>query len=477
MTTTANPSSMAWQGASWSAVLAAAWRGDTPPQVDAVHTDTRTLTPGSLFVALKGVRFDAHDYLEDAMNLGATAAVVAQCPQVDAFHQKFPRFCLAVVDDTLMALGDLAAAWKAISKAKTVAITGSCGKTSTKDMLTGILARQADTWATRGNLNNRVGVPLTLLGLRDQHFLVVEAGMSEPGEITTLARIINADVAVVTTVQKAHLEGMGGLQQVAWEKTALFRHAADQGRVLVANADDPLVIAGARACRGQSSLLTYGLDGAGLDVTARQVELLSAGSRFLLEARGAVAQVSLPVPGRHMVSNALAAAAAAAALGVDIADMALGLSEARLTPGRLTLRSQYEGILVYDDSYNANPASMSSALRVLAAHKGRRIAVLGSMLELGPEAAQLHREVGQEAAQSAELVLCYGPNGQDLAAGVASANGSAEVYDDMDTLVKRLKAVAGQGDAVLVKGSRGMAMERSLAALERFRNGSNPEVR
>jgi UDP-N-acetylmuramoyl-tripeptide--D-alanyl-D-alanine ligase len=429
-----------------------------------VATDTRTLEPGELFVAIRGDAHDGHAYLAEAARRGAGAVVVERGTDVDAL-----ACTTIVVRETLAALGDLGAAHRRRHPIPVLAVAGSNGKTTTKEMLAGILARAHGAErvvATRGSQNNLVGVPLPLMRIGDANAVaVVEIGMNAPGEVWRLAEIAAPDVGLITCVAEEHLQGVGSIRGAAEANAELWRRLRPSGTAVV-NADDPLVLAVAEACAGRRVLFGDGGTVRAHDVVDDGV----AGARFVLEAAGERRPVRLRVAGRHNVSNALGAVAAACAVGVslDAACAALEVFEApAMRMQRLTLAS---GVVVLNDCYNANPGSMAAALQTLAASRApRRAAALGEMLELGGAAESAHDELGARAAAAGldALFLIGTHAGRVRAAALASgmAGDRVTVAADHAGLGRALVAWLRPGDLLLLKGSRGAALERVLPAL------------
>ncbi|WP_026353031.1 UDP-N-acetylmuramoyl-tripeptide--D-alanyl-D-alanine ligase [Solimonas variicoloris] len=419
-----------------------------------VSTDSRAQLDGALFVALRGERFDGHAFVAQARAAGAVAALVSEF--VD---DPLPQLKVA---DTLAGLQQMATLWRRRFAIPVVAVTGSNGKTTTKQMLAAIFRARGPVLATQGNLNNHIGVPLTLLGLRGEHrTAVVEMGASHGGEIALLARIAEPNVGVVTQAGDAHLEGFGSREGVARGKGELFA-ALGAGGVAVINAEDaffPLW----KELAGPAAVLSFGLrDGA--DIRALHVEALpGAGTRFTLVTPQGRAEVQLPVPGRHNVMNALAAAGCGIALGLGPAQIAIGLSQMEGAAGRLSWKATPQGARLLDDSYNANPSSLRAGLELLAELPGRRWLVLGNMAELGPDAARLHAEAGASARRlGIERLYALGP----LAAEAAAAFGAGgERYDSAEQLAAALAPQLDNTITLLVKGSRSSRMERVVAAL------------
>ncbi|RJX32751.1 MAG: UDP-N-acetylmuramoyl-tripeptide--D-alanyl-D-alanine ligase [Desulfarculus sp.] len=448
-----------------TAATGAALRGDPPEQAfSGVSTDSRQVQEGQLFVALSGPHFDGHDYVAAALEAGAAAAMVRRGFALPGS----PRACLLAVPDTLAALGELAAAWRREHSALLAAVTGSNGKTTCKEMLAAIMAQRHQVLKNQGNFNNLIGLPLTLLKLSAAHSaVVVEMGMNAPGEIARLTQIAAPEAGVITNVGPAHLGPLGSLEAVAAAKGELFAGLSPAATAVV-NLDDPYLAPWARrlSCR----VLTFGLS-KGAQVSASGFQPAGLGQRFSLELPEAALEVSLAAPGRHNLMNALAAAAAAYALGQGGAAIRAGLEAFRPLPGRLGLAGRPGGPALLDDTYNANPASLAAGLMVLSqVAQGRPMAlILGDMLELGPGAPELHRRAGAQAVEAGcTLVLALGAQAAQVAAG-ADAQGrggsKALAFSDLAELLAEARHRLTAEHVVLVKGSRAMAMERVVAAL------------
>ncbi len=411
--------------------------------VEGVSTDTRAIAKGALFIALAGERFDAHDFLDQAMAAGAGALLVADAGKLPA------GVSAVVVDDTRLALGRLAAAWRARFALPVIAVTGSNGKTTTKEMIAAILkvAHGAAVLSTRGNLNNDIGLPLTLLGLSAAHrAAVIEMGMNHPGEIAYLAPIGAPTVALVTNAQRAHLEGMGDLDEVAREKGAIFSGLPAEG-VAVINAGRPVrsfAIDGAADVVGK--VRQHGLETA-IDLSAPEGEV----------------HIALRIPGRHNAGNAVAAAAASLAAGVPLAAVAAGLESFSGVKGRLQRRAGKLGAEILDDTYNANPDSVRAGIDVLASTIGRKLLILGDMGEIGEACAQYHDEIGGYAkSQGVDLLFALG---EATKAAVRNFGDGARHFCHVDKLIAAADKELGPDTTVLVKGSRFMKMERVADAL------------
>ena len=435
--------------------------------VHGFSTDSRTLQPGELFIALRGERFDGHDYIAQALRHGAAACLS---------EEVIAGLTIPVVQvrDTLAALGDLAQAVRSRFSGPVVGITGTTGKTTAKEMLAAILARGGPGLKSAGNFNNLIGVPLTLFGLTREHrWAVIEMGMSARGEIARLAQIAAPQIGVITNVGAGHLENLGGISGVARAKGELFIQLPAGGTALI-NADDPQICQLPLA-NGVRRVLFGNAPEA--QVRATEVRAADGAVTFTLHLPHASVAVQLPLPGRHNVQNALAAAAAAWVLDVPVDDIAAGLADFKPCPGRMELIELADDLLILDDSYNANPLSMRAALDALhdLGRPGRRIAVLGDMLELGHAARDLHREVGLLAAERADWLFTLGELARDIAAGAAEHgldNTHIVASTTVEALVSQLRPLLQPGDRVLVKGSRGMRMERVSALLR----GSQPTL-
>ena len=433
--------------------------GTAGAMVADICTDSRALKRGDLFIALRGENFDGHKFIEEAAKLGAVGAVVENFPA-----NLPPEFGIIEVLDTLKALQALSTNYRSSLPVRIIGITGSNGKTSTKDFTAAVLGQKFTTAKTAGNLNNHIGVPLTLLSLSATNELaVVEMGMNHPGEIAPLAAMAKPDAAIITNVGMAHIEYMGSREAIAQEKGELAVAVHEKGTVIL-NADDEFSSVVAGRCRAR--VVTAGISKG--DVRASDLEPLSSGTRFRIHATGRCLNAELPVPGEHMVRNALLACAAGLDFGLTLEECVEGLREPCLSKGRLQ-QKQIAGLTILDDSYNANPDSMIAGLATLAQHpgKGRRIAVLGRMGELGSEAEPGHRRVG--AAAGSLGLACLIAVGEEARWIADSARGIAEIIHvaDTDAATSALRAFAKEGDIVLVKGSRSAKMERVIAALEK----------
>lgn len=433
-----------------------------------VSTDSRTFKAGELFVVLRGPRFDGHDFVGQVLSRGAAGVVLERWPLPDVGPE--PSAAIWKVEDGLSALGALAHFHRNRFQMDLAAITGSSGKTTTKTMLAHLLASSREVLSSPGTQNNRIGVPLALLRLEERHqAAVLELGTNQWGEIRTLTEICRPTVGVVTNIGPAHLETFGDLRGVLREKGSLWE-SMNPSAPVVLNADDPLLReAGERLSR---PVVWFGT-GEGAQVRGVDFHCGLRESRCRVNGRW---DLKIPLAGRHNVMNALAALACAQVLGEELPSAIERLSDLPGLPGRLAVLER-DGLLIIDDSYNANPASLQAALRVLVELEcsGRRVAVVGDMLELGGRSQELHAEAGRQAAQAGvDFIAAVGPRAEGLlesarAAGLDSAAGRA--FSSPEEAGEFLSDWVRPGDAVLVKGSRGMKMERVIAC---FTTSSTP---
>ncbi|HWP59635.1 MAG TPA: UDP-N-acetylmuramoyl-tripeptide--D-alanyl-D-alanine ligase [Candidatus Acidoferrales bacterium] len=434
-------------------------------------TDSRRARSGSVFLALKGERFDAHDFVPEAVARGARCLIVHKRPRA-----RVPAAVTVIqVRDTLSALGALARHRRRLVAPKVLAITGSNGKTTTKEMVASILERtrlagvslKGKILKTQGNYNNLVGVPLTLLRLSGkERIAVLELGTSRPGEIRRLAEIAEPDVGLITVVAPAHLEGLKSVAGVAREKGALFG-AIRPGGVAVVNVDDPWIRRAARSFPGRR--VTFGRRG---QVRAEKISMDDSGTSFTLRVGSIGRRARIGLPGRHNLTNALAAAAMAYAAGARLPEITAGLAAAHPVEMRMQVE-RWRGARVINDAYNANPGSMEAAVATLAAvaGKGPKIAVLGDMLELGKKARALHRELGEKVARyGIDRLYLLGAHAAQVRRGALAGGMAAEritVGRSHEEIARLLRPELRDGAWILVKGSRGTRMENVLASLKR----------
>ena len=434
-----------------------------------IGTDSRNLRAGELFLALKGDRFDGHDFISQVIEAGAAGVVAARDRWEARGGSPLPA-PIIVVEDTLNALGDLAAFWRKHHPVPLVAITGSNGKTTTKEMVAAVLARHCPILKNQGNLNNLVGLPLTLLELTRAHeAAVVEMGMNHPGEIARLTQIAAPDVGLITNIHPAHLEGLGSIEGIQAAKGELFSGLSGRATIVV-NLDDPRVVQLATPFPGRQVGFST-VDPAAHVTVAKIIGMDHESTRFILRLGDETREIRIHVAGRHHLANAVAAAAVAWALKIAPVDIAEGLASFRPFDKRMEILALAGLVHLINDTYNANPGSMTAALQTLRALKagGRALAVLGDMLELGERSPELHREVGRVAArEGVDYLLAMGKQAHHLLGGAAEGGVPSERLiqgNDHGELAHKVRALMTPGAWVLVKGSRGMRMEKVVEAL------------
>jgi UDP-N-acetylmuramoyl-tripeptide--D-alanyl-D-alanine ligase len=424
-------------------------------EINSVGTDSRAIESGQLFVALKGENFDGHDYAAQSLQQGACAVMVSQEVAGPA----------VLVKDTRLALGDLSAYWRNKFSMPVVAITGSNGKTTVKEMLASILkvaaGDDAKVLATQGNLNNDIGLPLTMLKIEQQHeYAVLEMGMNHRGEIRYLTKLAKPNVALVNNAGSAHIGELGSYEAIAEAKGEIFEGLAKDG-IAIINADDVFADFWKKLA-AQNKQMTFGLNQQA-NVSARyQLNVMNSN----IEMTTPIGNVNfdLPAPGEHNVRNALAAATAALALNVPLNKIAEGLTHFAGVKGRLQSKAGFAGAKVIDDTYNANPLSMKAAIDVLAGNQGTRIFVMGDMAELGDDAAEMHAEIGAYA-KAAKIQTFYAL-GQLTPEATKAFGASGKHFESVETLVDALRKEMNSNVTVLVKGSRSARMERVVDLIQ-----------
>ncbi|MFY0676195.1 MAG: UDP-N-acetylmuramoyl-tripeptide--D-alanyl-D-alanine ligase [Neptuniibacter sp.] len=425
-----------------------------------VSTDTRTIQKGDLFVALVGPNFDGHKFVEQAMAKGAVAAVVTR-----KLPLNLPQW---VVEDTRIALGQIGLANRLRFQGDVYAITGSSGKTTVKEMLNSILSQNNKVLATKGNLNNDIGVPLTLFELDDSHQIaVIEQGASARGEIAYTTGLSLPNVAVLNNAMGAHLEGFGSLQGVVEAKGEIFSRLVENNGTAVINLDDPNV-AYWLELTSENKRLTFSLENSEADVYASAIKAGDNGCyRFNLHFRQDTVPVQLEVMGKHNVANALAASAAVIAQGMTLTEIAQGLQVFRAVPGRMCPAKSPKGALVIDDSYNANPGSVKAAIDLLVSLPGESVMVLGDMAELGDDAVAQHEEVGCRAAQKGTTSLWATGALSRHSVNAYQAQGGLDgrFFESKDELTDALAERAKDGMNILIKGSRSAGMDQVVKHL------------
>lgn len=419
-------------------------------------TDSRTLKQGELFIALQGENFDGHKFLDKAIESGAVAAMLEHDPG----HSRLP---FILVQDTKGAMGKLASSWRSKFTLPLIAVTGSNGKTTVKEMLASILSQHAQVLATSGNLNNDIGVPLTLFGLHGQHkYAVIEMGANHPGEIAKLTAMARPDVALITLCAPSHIEGFGSIDGVAKAKAEIFSGLGADG-IAIINLDDKYASQW-QLIASEHQQLSFGIDEAA-DIRARNVQLdkVSGNGRFILTTAEAEIEIELKLLGLHNIKNALAAAACCIALDIPLNQIRDGLDIMHAVKGRMQIKSGTKQTRIIDDTYNANPASLAAAIESACASSERCWLVLGDMGELGDTAISSHIHAGKLArASGIERLYLVG----ELATYAAEAFGrGARHFADKESLTSTLMQEVEEGLTILIKGSRSMAMEKVVQAL------------
>ncbi len=436
-------------------------QGDPDRKISGIAIDSRQLKPGELFIAIKGEHFDGHSFITEAANAGAAAVIVMEDVISDIPVIK--------VDNTLIALGAIAGYHRNRFSIPVIGITGSNGKTTTKDLLAAILSEQFTVIKTKANFNNEIGLPLTLLKITGATGVaVVEMGMRGLGQIKRLTEIARPTIGIVTNVGLTHLELLGTQEKIAKAKRELIESLPENG-LAVLNGDDPMVRDMSSSTKAES--VYYGIDGPKLDYRANGIKLIENGSLFKVAMKKTlrrVLELRISIPGRHNVLNALAAVTVAKELGVENEYIRKGLLKPEITEKRLNIFKR-NGYLVIDDTYNASPTSVRAALDVLKSDQNgrRKIAVLADMLELGNTSGEIHREIGEYAGKiGVDRLFAYGELAREYITGLNRISKDNGIYfSSKHDLITELKKTIAPGDTVLVKGSRGMKMEEVIAAI------------
>ena len=422
-----------------------------------VTTDSRKISSGALFVALKGQNFNGEDFAEESLNKGAAAVLVSR-----SFDKDLDGVIIKV-DDTLTAYRQIAGAWRNRFDIPVIAVTGSNGKTTTKDLTAAALNSFGHVQKTSGNFNNEVGVPMTLLGMNDETTAaVVEIGMRGLGQIESLAEVVRPTIGIITNVSEAHIELLGSIENIAKAKGELVE-AIQSGGTIILNADNQYTAAMTSLVREGVNVITYSLENQA-DLMATDILIGSVATEFTLTYRGKAYDFEIPMLGRHNVSNALGAIAAGLTLGLSVEEIQRGISSLTTTKMRYEVIRR-DGLTIVNDAYNASPASMRVAIRTTSeVYNGRLIAVLGDMLELGEIAEQLHREIGAELVENKfDTLITLGELGKFIAAGAREA-GLKDVYtfDTHEAAAKKILELVRVGDTILFKASHVMHMEKII---------------
>ena len=424
---------------------------------EGVTTDSRKITSGVLFVALKGEHFNGEDFAAEALKKGAVAVLVSK-----NFNKNLDGIILKV-DDTLKAYSQIAAAWRNRFDIPIVAVTGSNGKTTTKDLTAAALNSLGHVQKTSGNFNNEIGVPMTLLALNENHkAAVVEIGMRGLGQIEALAQVVKPNIGIITNVSEAHIELLGTIENIARAKGELVTAIQDGGTIIL-NADNVHTLAMKNLVKGGVKVLTYSIEG-GADFVAKDILIGNVSTEFTLSFRGAEYDFEIPMLGRHNVSNALAAIAAGYACGLKVPDIQRGFSTLTTTKMRYEVIRR-DGLTIINDAYNASPASMRAAIRTTSeVYSGRLIAVLGDMLELGNISEQIHKEIGAELVENKfDTLITLGKLGKFIAEGARDAGlKNIFTFDTHEDAAKKILEIVRDGDTILFKASHVMHMEKII---------------
>lgn len=427
---------------------------------DSVTIDTRTLQEGDIYLALKGERFDGHDFIGKAVEQGACACIVkdgSDCQELDR--------SVIYVEDTRLALGQLSLAWRQQFNLVCIAITGSSGKTTVKEMIASILALDGQTLATKGNLNNDIGVPLTLLRLKEtDKYAVIELGASALGEIDYTTRLVKPNVALITNIAEAHIEGFGSIDAVSRAKSEIFDGLSENG-IAIVNMDEPYSKSWEPKLENKKVLRVSRAFRDNADMWLDDIETMDNGStQFQIKTPDSIMEVKLKLLGEHNAHNALLAAAAAKSVGVNNKIIAQGLESLNPVPGRLFPEKGFKDIKIIDDTYNANPLSVKSAITLLSRCGDNTTAVLGDMAELGEDSESMHEAVGAWAAQNKiHQLISIGQFAKNTASGYGP---TAITFDCQEEAITELKNILDEGSTVLVKGSRSAHMENIVNALK-----------
>jgi len=430
-----------------------------------VSTDSRQIVKRSLFIPLKGERFDGHNFIADAVSAGA-AGFLIQKDSKNLLHQPCEKTTIISVGDTLTALGDIAHFWRKKRRATIVAITGSSGKTTTKEMIATITGLTKKVMKARGNYNNLIGLPLSILQIDGGHEVaILEMGTNAPGEIGRLTRIAEPDIGVITNIGPAHLEGLKTLDAVREEKCDLFRKMTETG-VAIINIDDKKLLISEKEWRGQK--ITFGFSKKA-DVSAETIKKYERqGTTFTIKIAKFRQDIAMSTVGNHNIYNALAAAASSCALGIEHPTICQGLMAFQPVSGRMEIHRLNNGAFIINDTYNANPASFRAALETLKDLKGnhRSIVIMGDMLELGERAGEMHEGIGSLMADTeVGIIFLRGRLSPATAAGALKRNMSRDqiiIFETPDEIIPRLSSFVKKGDCILVKGSRQTKMEDTV---------------
>lgn len=426
---------------------------------DNFSKDTRTIEEGDIYIGIKGENFDGNTLYEQAFERGAKACILQGIEVSEEIKNRYNDRAIILVDDTIKALQQIATYKRSLYNIPVIAITGSVGKTSTKDIIASVVAEQYKVLKTQGNLNNHIGVPLTILGLKDHEALVVEMGMNNLGEISVLTKIAKPDIAVITNVGTSHIGNLGSRENILKAKLEILDGLREGGTLIINNDNDLLNLwnkeRGAEA--GTFNVVTYGIDNDSC-YAAESIELAENSSKFEVEINGETTEINVPVGGKHFVYNALSAVAVGAKLGIPAQKIKQGIENFELTKSRMEIVKLEGGATIVNDCYNANYDSMRAAIEYLAkTNSSRKIAVLGDMLELGEFSNELHTKVGEEVAKNKiDILVTVGEMGKVIAGTARKLDVETYEYDSNDEAVIKIKEILKPNDVVLIKASNGM---------------------
>ncbi|HVI41207.1 MAG TPA: UDP-N-acetylmuramoyl-tripeptide--D-alanyl-D-alanine ligase [Anaerovoracaceae bacterium] len=433
--------------------------GDPKDEIAGVSTDSRKVVEGEVFFPLIGEQHDAHDFIPQALDRGCRTLILSRKPDEKLNQSK--NLNLIFVDDTTKALQDLAAYYLSLLTIKKIGVTGSTGKTTTKEMLYWIFSEKYKTARNLGNLNNHIGLPLTVLSLpEDTEAGIFEMGMSELGEIDLLANLVRPDIGIITNIGISHIENLGSRENILKAKLEITNYFTSEG-ILIVNEDNDFL--SKEDVQGNYQVITTGETGRSNFIISNIVDFGEEGIEFTIEHKEELQTFRLNVPGRHNAYNGALAVAAAAACGITMAEAAKGLQKLEITDKRLNIKGK-NGMKIIDDTYNASPDSMKAAIDVLTATRGfRKIAILADMFELGENSDAFHYEVGRYAAESPlDILIAVGAQAKHIAEGAKEILGDHKVhyYETKELLINDIGSMISSGDVILLKGSRGMAMDQ-----------------
>ena len=440
-------------------------------EITNVTTDSRKAAKGSLFVAIKGENFDGNSLYVQAFENGAKVCLVQGIEVDESVKQKYNDRCVIIVENTIVALQKIASYKRDLYDIPVIAVTGSVGKTSTKDIISSVVSTSYNVLKTQGNLNNHIGVPMTILGLKDHNALVVEMGMNNLGEISVLSKIAKPDIAVITNVGTSHIGNLGSRENILKAKLEILDGLKDDG-VLIINNDNDLLHKWSSELKDRKSLkiCTYGIEN-NSDVVARDIVLNENSSNFnaILKESNAVKDINVPVGGLHFVYNALCAIMVGKVLNIPMEKISKGIQKFELSKNRMELINLPNNIVIINDCYNANYDSMKAGIEYLAKTKAqRKIAVLGDMLELGEFSKKLHIEVGKEILKNKiDILITVGKMAENIANTVKTVNSNVYVCQNNNEAVKKIKSIMRENDIILIKASNGMKFKDIVDGLKK----------